>query len=101
MPGITRDSVIAMLKHMNIPVSERLITIDELVHAAEEGTMEEAFGTGTAAVISPIGELNYKDKIYTINNGSIGPISQKLYDSLTGIQYRKIEDPFGWVVPVE
>jgi branched-chain amino acid aminotransferase group II len=101
LPGITRDSVIAMLKHMNIPVSERLITIDELVHAAEEGTMEEAFGTGTAAVISPIGELNYKDKIYTINNGSIGPISQKLYDSLTGIQYRKIEDPFGWVVPVE
>lgn len=101
LPGITRDSVIAMLKSLNIPVSERRITIDELIQAAQNGDLEEAFGTGTAAVISPMGELNYKGKKYTINDNKIGPVSQKLYDSLTGIQYGKLEDKLGWITPIE
>ena len=62
--------------------------------------MDEAFGTGTAAVVSPIGELKYCDKVMPINGGKIGPISQKLYDILTGIQFGKLDDPFGWVVEV-
>lgn len=100
LPGITRDSVIQMLKKLDIPVAERRITIEELIEAAENGDLEEAFGTGTAAVISPMGELSYKGKSYTINQNKIGPVSQKLYDSLTGIQYGKLEDPFGWITPV-
>ena len=97
LPGITRRSAIEVLKTWNIEVEERKIDIEELVKAHKEGKLEEAFGTGTAAVISPIGEFNYKNQIMVVNNNKIGELSQKLYDTLTGIQWGKIEDTFGWV----
>ncbi len=96
LPGITRMSCIEVLKKEGYNVSERLLSIDELENAMDEGTLEEAWGCGTAAVVSPIGELRYKDKIFTINNGEIGEVTQKLYDTLTGIQWGKLEDEFGW-----
>lgn len=101
LPGITRKSCIDVLKKAGIPVEERLLSVDELVEAMENGTLEEAFGCGTAAVVSPIGELCYKDKKYTVNGGKIGPVTQQLYDTLTGIQWGTVEDSFGWVYPVE
>jgi len=97
LPGITRRSTIELLKSWNIPVEERKISIDELITAYNENKLEEAFGTGTAAVISPIGEFNYKNKIMVVNNNQIGELSQKLYDTLTGIQWGKLKDNFGWV----
>ena len=96
LSGITRRSCIQMLKSWGVEVEERLISIDELVEAAETGKLEEAWGTGTAAVISPIGELCYKDVKYTINGFKIGPTAQKLYDELTGLQWGDKPDPFGW-----
>lgn len=101
LPGITRKSCIDVLKKAGIPVEERLLSVDELVEAMENGTLEEAFGCGTAAVVSPIGELCYKDKKYTVNGGKIGPVTQQLYDTLTGIQWGTVEDTFGWVYPVD
>lgn len=101
LPGITRKSCIEMLKSWGEPVEERLLSVDELIKAAEDGTLEEAFGIGTAAVIAPIGEITYKDKTYTINNNKIGKMSQKLYDELTGIQWGSKPDPFGWTVKVD
>ncbi len=98
--GITRDSALALLRHWGVPVEERRISIQELFEAYEKGRLEEAFGTGTAAVISPIGELSWDGKVMNINNGQIGEISQKLYDTMTGIQYGEVEDPFNWVVKV-
>jgi branched-chain amino acid aminotransferase len=74
--------------------------VDELIAAAEDGSLEEAWGTGTAAVISPIGQIIYQDKEHTINNFEIGTLTQKLYDTVTGIQWGKQADPYGWVVPV-
>ncbi len=101
LPGITRDSVLQLCRHWNIPVEERKISVYELLEAQEKGTLEEVFGTGTAAVISPVGKLRYKDEVMTIGDGSIGPVSQKLYDTVTGIQWGKIKDEFGWTVIVE
>ncbi|MBQ9208527.1 MAG: branched-chain amino acid aminotransferase [Oscillospiraceae bacterium] len=98
--GITRKSCIEILRHHGYKVTERNIEIDELVKAYDEGKFEEAFGTGTAAVISPIGELKYGDKVMTLTGGKIGPISQWLYDTLTGIQWGKTEDPLGWIEKV-
>ena len=98
LPGITRDSMLQVLKSKNIPVEERAIAFSEIVEAAKNGTLEEAFGTGTAAVISPVGELKWLDEIITVNNGEIGEVTQMLYDTLTSIQYGKIEDPFGWTI---
>lgn len=96
LSGITRKSCIEILKKEGYTVSERLISIEELSEAMENGTLEEAWGTGTAAVVSPIGELCYKDKKYTVNGGKIGKITQHLYDTLTGIQWGKLEDAYGW-----
>ncbi|NSL50849.1 branched-chain amino acid aminotransferase [Calidifontibacillus erzurumensis] len=101
LPGITRDSIIQLLKYWNIPVEERKISIEEIYEAYDKGLLEEAFGTGTAAVISPVGELLWKDRKIVLNNGETGPLSKKLYDTLTGIQYGTVEDPFGWIVTVE
>lgn len=101
LAGITRESVIRLLKDMNIPVVERRISIEELYEAYVNGSFEEAFGTGTAAVITPIGELNWQDKRVLINNGTVGELSRKLYDRLTGIQNGNISDPFGWTVEVK
>jgi len=96
LSGITRRSCIQMIKSWGMDVEERLISIDELVEAAKNGKLEEAWGCGTAAVISPIGELCYQDVKYTINDFKIGPTAQKLYDELTGLQWGDKPDPFGW-----
>lgn len=96
LSGITRKSCIEVLKSWNVPVEERLLSVDELISAAQDGTLEEAFGLGTAAVISPIGELFYKDKKYVVNDFKIGPLAQKLYDELTGIQWGLKPDTFNW-----
>lgn len=101
LPGITRKSAIEILKSWGYKVSERALDIHELVDAYKSGNLKEAFGTGTAAVISPIGELKYGDLIMNINNNEIGEISQKLYDTMTGIQWGKLEDKFGWIYPVK
>ena len=97
LPGITRKSCIEVLKSLGYKVSERLISVDELIEALENGKLEEAWGCGTAAVVSPIGRLMYRDVEYTVNGEKIGEVTQKLYDILTGIQWGKIEDEFGWV----
>ena len=96
LPGITRKSILELLRKEGIPAVERLISIDELVDAMEKGTLEEAWGCGTAAVVSPIGELCYNGKKYAVNGGKIGELTQHLYDTLTGIQWGKVEDTFGW-----
>lgn len=101
LPGITRDSMIQVLKSKGIPVEERRISITEIVEAYNNGTLEESFGTGTAAVISPIGEFKFEGQKLLVNNGEIGEVSQLLYDTLTGIQYGKIDDTFEWAVIVK
>ena len=98
LPGITRDSAIKVLKHAGYTVEERAVSIDELEKDYQEGKLNEAFGTGTAAVISPVGTIGYKDDVMTINDGKMGKITGWLYDTLTGIQYGRIKDEFGWVV---
>ena len=100
LPGITRKSCIEVLKKMGYKVSERLLSVDELVSALESGKLEEAWGCGTAAVVSPIGKLAYGDKEYVVSGGQIGEVTQKLYDTLTGIQWGKLEDEFGWVYKI-
>ena len=101
LPGITRNSVITICKDWGMEVEERKISVDELIDAQKSGALEEVFGTGTAAVISPVGKLRYKDDVMTIGDGGIGEISQKLYDTVTGIQLGKIEDKFNWRVEIE
>ena len=98
LPGITRMSCLEVLRKEGYKVSERLLSLDELIEALKAGKLEEAWGCGTAAVVSPIGELCYKDTKYTINNGEIGEVTQHLYDTLTGIQWGKVEDTFGWIM---
>lgn len=101
LPGITRDSTIKLLKASGYKVTERRISVDELKDAALSGKLNECFGTGTAAVISPVGLFKYKGDEYLINNGKMGEISKMLYDNLTGIQYGVLEDKFGWVLDVK
>lgn len=101
LPGITRNSVIEVCKKWGYEVEERKISVDELIAAQKEGRLEECFGTGTAAVISPVGKLRYKNDVMTINNNEIGEVSQKLYDTITGIQWGRIEDEFGWTIFVD
>mgnify|MGYP003290011235 CR=1 FL=1 len=100
LPGITRNSVITLCKEWGLEVEERKISVDELIEAQKTGKLEECFGSGTAAVISPVGTLRYKDDVMTIGNGETGELSQKLYDTVTGIQNGTVEDKFGWVVNV-
>ncbi len=97
LPGITRKSCIEVLRDLGYKVTERLFSVDELVRAMKEGRLEEAWGCGTAAVVSPIGKLMYEDVEYEINGGKIGEVTQRLYDILTGIQWGKIADTYGWV----
>ncbi len=96
LPGITRNSVLELCRSWGYEVEERKISVDELVEAAHSGALEEVFGTGTAAVVSPVGKLRYKDEVFTIGNGGIGELTQKLYDEITGIQWGKREDTRGW-----
>lgn len=100
LPGITRNSVIEMCKSFGYEVEERRVSVDELIEAAHTGKLEECFGTGTAAVISPVGKLRYVDEVFTINDNKIGEVSQKLYDTLTGIQWGKCEDKFNWTTTI-
>src|SRR5699024_5923881 len=98
--GVTRDSVIQLLKSWYLPVSERRISMLELIEAYESVELEEAFGTGTAAVISPIGQLTFEGNNYAINDAKTDSVDKKLYDTLTGIQYGHMEDPFNWITKV-
>ena len=100
LPGVTRDSVLALLRKWGLKASERQISIDDVIHAHRRGALKEVFGTGTAAVISPVGELAYKAERMIINDGTIGPLTQRLYDAIVGIQYGQAPDPDGWTVEV-
>ena len=101
LPGITRDSVLHLLKSWGVPVAERRVSVDELLQAYKAGKLEEAFGTGTAAVISPIGELSVDGERLQLSQGKIGEYSRRLYDTLTGIQWGSVEDTFGWTMEVK
>jgi branched-chain amino acid aminotransferase len=95
--GITRDSVFKLADSQGFEVEERQIDIGELIEDIRSGKVTEAFGTGTAAVITPVSHLAYRDELHQISTGDVGRLTQKLYDTLTGIQYGRIEDPFGWI----
>ena len=100
LPGVTRNTCIELCKEWGLPVEERRISVDELEEAARTGALEEVWGTGTAAVISPVGHLRYVNDVFQIGDGGIGAISQRLYDTVTGIQLGKIEDTHGWTMEV-
>ncbi len=100
LAGVTRDSVLTLLRDWGIRATERPIGIDEVVAAHKGGTLAEAWGTGTAAVISPVGELAYRGEKMVIGGGQIGPLTQRLYDAIVGIQYGKTPDPHNWTVEV-
>ncbi|MBR2621722.1 MAG: branched-chain amino acid aminotransferase, partial [Clostridia bacterium] len=100
LPGITRKSCLDVLRNEGYKVSERKISVDELVEAMQNGTLKEAWGCGTAAVVSPIGELAYGNIKYTVNNFEIGEVTQHLYNTLTGIQWGKTPDTYGWTVEI-
>ena len=101
LPGVTRDSVVSLCREWGIPVEERKVSVDEVIEAAKSGAMEECFGTGTAAVVSPVGELRFEDSRMPIGGGKIGELTQKLYDTITGIQLGKEDGPKGWIVEVK
>jgi branched-chain amino acid aminotransferase len=88
--------MIRLLRDWGYQVNESRLAVEDLMKAGHDGTLEEVFGTGTAAVISPVGELRYKDDTVVVNGGKTGELTQKLYDTLTGIQWGRIEDPYGW-----
>lgn len=101
LSGVTRSSVIELLKHWGVPVSEKRISIQDLYQAYLDGELEEAFGSGTAAVISPIGQLTWEGKDMIVNNGETGELSKRIYDTITGIQYGHLDDPFQWIQGIE
>ena len=100
LPGITRDSTIRILKDRGLTVREERFTIGEVFAAADSGKLGEVFATGTAAVISPVGEMLWRDRNVVINSGEIGPVAQSLYDTITGIQYGQLPDTYGWTLRV-
>lgn len=100
LPGVTRDSIISLARLWGIPCSERRIAIEEIINAQKEGKQVEIFGSGTAAVVSPVGIVKYRDEVITINDNQVGPMTRKLYEALTDIQYGRAEDPRGWVEKV-
>jgi len=100
LPGITRESVLQLAREWKIPVSERRISMDEIMEANRQGRLQEVFGCGTAAVISPVGTLKYGDQVITIADGKVGPVANRLYKALTDIQYGRVKDPYGWMLPV-
>lgn len=101
LPGVTRNSVIEVCKSWGYTVEERRVSAEEIYKAAKDGSLEEVFGSGTAAVISPVGTLKFEDEVFEINNNQIGEVSQKLYDTITGIQTGRVEDKFNWIVEVK
>ena len=100
LPGVTRDSALTLMREWGLRVAERQIAIDEVIAAARSGKLVEAWGTGTAAVISPVGELSYKGERLVIHGGKIGELTQRLYDAIVDIQYARVPDTHGWTVPV-
>ena len=100
LPGVTRDSVLTLLRDWGVKATERQIAIDEVVEAHRSGQLKEVFGTGTAAVISPVGELAYRGQRMVIQGGGIGPLTQRLYDAIVGIQYGQTPDPHRWTLEV-
>ena len=100
LAGVTRDTALTLMREWDLRVSERQITIDEVVAAAHKGALKEVWATGTAAVISPVGELAYKGERIVVNGGRIGALSQKLYDTIVGIQYGTLPDTRGWTLKV-
>ena len=100
LPGVTRDSVIRIVKDWGLKMTERSLAIDEVIAAAEDGRLQEAFGTGTAAVISPVGQITFKGRDYVVAGGKMGELSQKLYDEIVAIQYGQKPDPYGWVTRI-
>jgi branched-chain amino acid aminotransferase len=100
LPGITRNSVIKLARHLKIKVEERPITIHEVIESSKNGKLKEAFASGTAAIVSPVGQIHYSGKDYSINNGKTGPLAEKLYNEILQIQYGLKEDPFGWRVKI-
>ncbi len=101
LPGVTRDSVIQLAKYWDMPVEERRISIDEVLEAGNNGTLEEAFGAGTAAVIAPVEEIHHDGESVYIQEENRGSVGKKLYQTVTGIQRGRIEDPFGWITSVD
>ena len=97
LAGITKDSVLKLLGSWDIPVAEERLTIEDVLGAQENGTLEEVFGAGTAAVISPVGALEYRGHTHHIANGGTGPLAERLFDELIAIQYGARPDPFGWI----
>jgi branched-chain amino acid aminotransferase len=100
LPGVTRDSALTLLREWGLRVAERQIAIDEVLESARRGTLREAWGTGTAAVISPVGELAYKSERLVVNGGKTGELTQRLYDAIVDIQYARVADTHGWTVAV-
>ena len=98
--GITRDSVIRLVRDWGMKVTERSLAIDEVIEAAKDGRLTEAFGTGTAAVISPVGQISYKGEDHIVSGGVMGELSQRLYNEIVGIQYGEKEEPYGWRVRI-
>jgi branched-chain amino acid aminotransferase len=101
LPGVTRDSVIQVLKKWGQKISERMLSIDEVIEGQKTGRLTEAFGTGTAAIISPVGNIHYKGQNYKVADGKTGALSQKLYDYLLALQYGQEQDPFGWITRID
>jgi branched-chain amino acid aminotransferase len=97
LDGITRRSILSLVREMGFQVEERALSVDEIIEGAADGRLKEAFGTGTAAVVSPVGQFTFRDRTVTIGDGNMGELTGKLYETLTGIQYGQIADPHGWV----
>ncbi|MEA2014264.1 MAG: branched-chain amino acid aminotransferase [Thermodesulfobacteriota bacterium] len=100
LPGVTRDSVIRLARSWGINVLERQLSIDEILSSNANGTLKEAFASGTAAIVSPVGQIHYQEKEHVIGNGNTGPLTEKLYNGILQIQYGDKEDPFGWMVKI-
>ncbi len=101
LDGITRRSVLTLVNQLGLKIEERALTVDEIVDGAANGRLKEAFGTGTAAVVSPVGQFTYKNQTVTVGNGQIGELTMRLYETLTGIQYGRVADPHGWVETIQ
>jgi branched-chain amino acid aminotransferase len=101
LPGITRDSCLCLLREWGVPAEERPVSIDEVYAAHAGGKLDECFATGTAAVVSPVGQLCYNGKLITVGEGNVGPVARKLYDALTGIQWGRTEDRMGWTEEID